>query len=181
MSDVTLRPVQPTDLPIFFQHQLDPDANWMAAFTRKDPTDEAAFYTHWAKIQADAGILNRTILADGQVAGHIASFDWSGELELTYWLGREFWGRRIGDGGVAPLPGRAAQPARYAARAASDNLGSRRVLEKCGFRLGRHRPRLRQRPRRHHRGDHLPSGERSDLLPQISHGLDTDFWVSHSN
>ncbi|MCB0015636.1 MAG: GNAT family N-acetyltransferase, partial [Anaerolineales bacterium] len=112
---------------------LDPDANWMAAFTRKDPTDEAAFYAHWAKIQADAGILNRTILVDGQVAGHIASFDWSSELELTYWLGREFWGQGLATAALRLFL--VEQPTRpLAARAASDNAGSRRVLEKCGFR-----------------------------------------------
>ena len=133
MTEVTLRPVKPTDLPIFFQHQLDPDANWMAAFTRKEPADEAAFYAHWAKIQADDGILNRTILADEEVAGHIASFAWSGELELTYWLGRRFWGRGLATAALRLFL--VEQPARpLSARAASDNIGSRRVLEKCGFR-----------------------------------------------
>jgi hypothetical protein len=33
-----LRVVVEDDLPIFFEQQLDPDANLMAAFTAKDPT-----------------------------------------------------------------------------------------------------------------------------------------------
>ena len=35
-SSIVLREVMMSDLPIFFDQQLDPEANWMAAFTRKD-------------------------------------------------------------------------------------------------------------------------------------------------
>lgn len=42
--DVTLRPVGEDDVPILFEHQLDPVANQMAAFTAKDPTDKDAFF-----------------------------------------------------------------------------------------------------------------------------------------
>ena len=43
MSRVTLREVQPADLPFFFEHQRDPVAVRMAAFTAADPDDRAAF------------------------------------------------------------------------------------------------------------------------------------------
>ena len=33
-----LRNVVNDDLPIFFEHQLDQEANYLAAFTAKDPT-----------------------------------------------------------------------------------------------------------------------------------------------
>jgi hypothetical protein len=33
---VTLRAVSPDDLPTFYEQQLDPAANWMAAFTGED-------------------------------------------------------------------------------------------------------------------------------------------------
>nr|MBA2396964.1 hypothetical protein [Ktedonobacteraceae bacterium] len=49
-ADVLLRDVMMSDLPIFFDQQLDPDANHMAAFTVKDPSDRDAFMTRWAKI-----------------------------------------------------------------------------------------------------------------------------------
>jgi RimJ/RimL family protein N-acetyltransferase len=130
---VALRPVEDADLGRFFAHMQDPEALRMAAFTPKDPADRAAFDAHWRRILGDAAILNRTILADGAVAGHVASFLMEGGREVTYWIDRALWGR-----GVATAALRAfleVDPIRpLHARAAKDNLGSLRVLEKCGFR-----------------------------------------------
>jgi len=55
-SDIQLHDVTETDLPVFFQQQLDPAANIMAAFTAKDPTDRAAFTAKWKKVLADKAI-----------------------------------------------------------------------------------------------------------------------------
>ncbi len=71
--NLTLRPVIDADLPLFFEHQLDPIASHMAAFTRKDPKDRAAFDTHWSKIRSSPDITIRTILLDNTVAGHVAT------------------------------------------------------------------------------------------------------------
>src|SRR5437588_593288 len=46
---IVLRDVTMSDLPIFFNQQLDPEANRMAAFTTKDPTDRDAFMARWAR------------------------------------------------------------------------------------------------------------------------------------
>lgn len=129
---LTLRAVADADLPIFFTHQLDAAAVHMAAFTAKDPADRAAFDAHWARIRADPANLTFTILADGQVAGHIASFVGFGEREITYWLGREFWGRGLATAALqAFLKLELTRP--LFGRAVADNLGSLRVLQKCGF------------------------------------------------
>ena len=57
-SGIVLRDVLMSDLPIFFDQQLDPEANWMAAFTRKDPANRDAFMSHWTKIlQNEAGTI----------------------------------------------------------------------------------------------------------------------------
>jgi hypothetical protein len=56
-TNVQLRDVTEDDLPLFFEQQLDPTANYMAAFTGKDPTDREAFMAHWARILGDEGIL----------------------------------------------------------------------------------------------------------------------------
>jgi hypothetical protein len=48
-NDILLRNATEDDLPIFFEQQLDSDANYMAAFTARDPTDRDAFTAHWAK------------------------------------------------------------------------------------------------------------------------------------
>jgi RimJ/RimL family protein N-acetyltransferase len=132
--EVALRPVTDADLPIFFEQQLDPEANYMAAFTAGDPSGRADFDAHWARIRADPTITPRTILAAGQVAGHIASFTRDGDAEVTYWLGKPFWGRGIATTALAAfLPLIPTRP--LYARVAKDNPGSLRVLQKCGFHI----------------------------------------------
>ena len=42
MNDLKLRPSTAEDIAIFFEYQLDEEANHMAAFTAKDPTDKQA-------------------------------------------------------------------------------------------------------------------------------------------
>jgi len=73
-GDVTLRDVEETDLPTFFEYESDLPAVYMAAFTAKNPADRSAFDAHWKRILGDKTIVNRTILFDGHVAGSIASF-----------------------------------------------------------------------------------------------------------
>ena len=131
---VTLREVAPSDLPIFFEQQLDPAANHMAAFTRGDPADREAFDAHWARILGDDAVTAKTILCDARVAGHIASFERSGEPEVTYWIGREYWGRGVATQALRALLGDL-EPRPLYARVAEDNAASIRVLQKCGFRI----------------------------------------------
>jgi RimJ/RimL family protein N-acetyltransferase len=132
--DVLLRDVSENDLPILFDQQRDPVANQMAAFTAKDPEDRAAFMAKWAKILGDDSLTKKTILFGGQVAGTVSAFvaPWSGQLEVTYWIGREFWGKGIATQALALFLSSVKTRPLYA-RAAKDNLGSIRVLEKCGF------------------------------------------------
>jgi RimJ/RimL family protein N-acetyltransferase len=130
---VRLRDVMKSDLPLFFEHQLDPDANRMAAFTVEDPSDRAAFEARWARILADDSITKKTILFEEQVAGHIvAGFEQFGKPSVSYWLGRAFWGRGIATRALSALLTLVETRPLYA-RAARDNVGSIRVLEKCGF------------------------------------------------
>jgi len=129
---IRLRTVRNTDLPIFFEQQLDPQANDMAAFTSKNATDRDAFDAHWAKITADAGIVVRTILFGNKVAGYILHHSWLGNPEVTYWLGREFWGQGIASDALKLFLREQDLRPLYA-RVAKDNLASRRVLEKNGF------------------------------------------------
>jgi RimJ/RimL family protein N-acetyltransferase len=133
-SDILLREVTEADLVIFFEQQKDPAANWMAAFTAKDPTDWAAFAAKWAKILGDDTVTAKTIVCGGRVAGSIGSFvaPWSGQREVTYWLGRDYWGRGVATTALAAFVEGLAERPLYA-RAAADNIASIRVLEKCGF------------------------------------------------
>src|SRR5258708_39221039 len=68
---VVLREVVDSELPIFFEHQRDPEAVRMAAFPSRD---HDAFMTHWAKLRREPSNIIRTIVCDGQVAGNIGSW-----------------------------------------------------------------------------------------------------------
>ena len=133
MTDgVSLRNVVDSDLPTIFDQQRDPVANHMAGFTRDDPSDREAFMNHWAKILNDEKVTLRTILVAGQVAGHIARFERSGIPEVTYWIGRQYWGRGVASTALTLFLDHNTERPLYA-RAAKDNLASIRVLEKSGF------------------------------------------------
>lgn len=126
---IQLRDVLETDLPIFFEQQLDPEAAQMAAFPARN---REAFMTHWNRIMADESVLIKTILFDGNVAGNIVSFIQLGEREVGYWLGREYWGKGIATQALEQFL-RLIETRPLYAHVAKHNLGSRRVLEKCGF------------------------------------------------
>jgi RimJ/RimL family protein N-acetyltransferase len=131
---VTLREVRDDDLPLLFEQWADPVAAHMAAFTAPGHMDRDAFARRWARLRADASVLNRAILVDGDVAGTIGSWGDDGEREVTYWIGRSYWGRGVATAALTALL--AVDRSRpLHARVASDNLASRRVLEKCGFRV----------------------------------------------
>ena len=131
-NGVILRDTTEDDLPIFFEQQLDSDANYMAAFTAKDPTDKDAFTAHWAKILGDDTKINKTILLNEQVAGYVACFEQFGEPEVSYWIGKEYWGKGIATKALSDFLGYVMVRPLYA-RVAKDNIASIRVLEKCGF------------------------------------------------
>lgn len=128
-----LRDVVADDLPVFFQQQLDPDANHMAAFTAKDPADYAAFLAHWRRILSDPTVLMKTIVVDNQIAGSVSSYEEGGVAEITYWLGKAYWGQGIATHALTEFLAKVHTLRPLRARVAKDNLASLRVLEKCGF------------------------------------------------
>jgi RimJ/RimL family protein N-acetyltransferase len=131
--ELLLRDVVNDDLPIFFEQQLNKEANYMAAFTAKDPTNQEAFTAHWLRNLANETTINKTIVFDGQVAGSVASYEYEGRPEVTYWLGKEYWGKGIATWALKEFLSRYNKTRPIYARVAKDNPGSRRVLEKCGF------------------------------------------------
>ena len=134
-NELLLRNVVTDDLPIFFEYQLDQEANTMAAFTAKDPTDREAFMAHWHRILADERNIIQTIIFNGQVAGSVSSYEEEGKPEVTYWLGKDYWGKGIATRALKEFLAQKNQVRPIYARVAKDNLRSRRVLEKCGFKI----------------------------------------------
>ncbi len=129
VNQVQLRDVTDYDLPILFEYQRDPEANAMSAIPARD---ENTFSTHWKKILSDPTNILKTIVYDGQVAGSIVSFGMAGEREVGYWIGREFWGKGIATQALSDFLTLDSTRPLYA-YVAKHNIGSLRVLEKCGF------------------------------------------------
>ena len=131
---VTLRPVQASDLDALFRQMGDPESVRMAAFTPEDPDDRQWFDAHMARVMASPEITHRAITWRGDLVGSIASFVVEGQTEVTYWIDRAAWGRGIASQALALLLEEVRIRPLHA-RAASDNAGSLRVLEKAGFRV----------------------------------------------
>ena len=129
-EDVRLRAVEDQDVDVFFDHQNDPEATEMAAFPSRD---KDRFAAHWAKIRADDTTMQRTIVADGKVAGYIGSWQQDGQHLLGYWVGREYWGRGVATKALERLLDEVSVRPLHA-HVAVHNASSIRVLQKCGFR-----------------------------------------------
>ena len=127
--EVIIRDVVETDLPIFYEQQLDPEATAMAAFPARD---REPFMAHWVKILANESGIHKTVLFNDQVAGNIVCWEQDGEREVGYWIGKEFWGKGIATKALAEFLNQVKiRP--IIAHVAKHNIASRRVLEKCGF------------------------------------------------
>lgn len=129
-DNIQLRDVIESDLPIFYEQQLDPEATQMAAFPSRN---EEAFMSHWRdKVLANNSVRVKTILFNGEVAGNIVCFKQLGEREVGYWLGKEFWGKGIATRALEEFLKTIETRPLYA-HVAKHNMRSKRVLEKCGF------------------------------------------------
>jgi RimJ/RimL family protein N-acetyltransferase len=131
---LVLREVEDRDLDVLFEHWTDREAIRMAAFTPADPDDRGAFDARWARLRRDRDTTNRVVETEGRVVGQIASFELDGQREVTYWIGRQDWGRGIATRALQQFLTTIELTRPLYARAASDNAGSTRVLEKCALR-----------------------------------------------
>ena len=124
-----LRDAEPSDVDVFFEHQSDPESAAMAVFPARD---REAVDAHWRRLLADHSLVTRTIVADGAVAGNIGCWTQDGLRLVGYWVGRDFWGRGLATTALAELAAEIPERPLHAWVAAT-NVGSIRVLEKCGF------------------------------------------------
>lgn len=119
----------PTDIPLFFAHQQDPEARRIAAVAVRD---REPFEAHWAGIMRDETAIARTILVGEQVAANVQCFGPAAEREVGYWIARAYWGRGIATHAVSAFLSVVLERPLHA-HVAEHNLASTRVLEKCGF------------------------------------------------
>lgn len=68
----------------------------------------------------------------GESRGEYGCWEQDGRLLVGYWVGREFWGRGLATAALAELVTEIPERPLHA-WVASSNVGSIRVLEKCGF------------------------------------------------
>src|SRR3954453_24133118 len=94
-GQLVLREIEDRDLGVLFEHSIEREAIRMAAFTSPEGDARTGSERRGARLRSDDSTTNRVVEIDGRVVGHIASFDLDGQLEITYWIGREDWGRGI--------------------------------------------------------------------------------------
>lgn len=127
---IALREVVEEDLEVFYREQLDEDAVRMAAFAARD---RDAHMEHWHKILRDESVVVRTILQGDVVAGNVVVWrEDSGNRAVGYWIVKSFWGKGIATDALSRFLG-IVDVRPLHAHVAKHNIGSIRVLEKCGF------------------------------------------------
>lgn len=129
---ITLTETEKEELNTFFQFQLDKEANFLAAFTAKDPTDKIAYIEKYSKHLADPTIHMRTIKVNDVIVGSIAKFMMKGEAGITYWIDKKYWGQGIATTALKNFL-KMEQIRPIYGHVAFDNYASQKVLEKCGF------------------------------------------------
>lgn len=130
--EVVLRDLTEADIPTLFEVQLDETAQHLAAFVGAAARDEDAYLATFRRAIADSEIVSKVAEVDGGIVGSCAAFPMDGDLEITYWIRRDLWGRGIATAAVAALLDEVTARPIYA-RVVEDNLGSVRVLEHNGF------------------------------------------------
>jgi [ribosomal protein S5]-alanine N-acetyltransferase len=129
---ITLSKTEPVELETLFQFQCDREAVYLAAFTPADPNDKTFYIERYTRFLADPTINMRTIKLNEEIVGSVSKFVMEGDAEITYWIDRKYWGQGIATAALREFL-RAEKIRPLYARVAFDNVGSQKVLEKCGF------------------------------------------------
>lgn len=130
--NITLTKTEANDLNTFFEYQLDEEANYLAAFTAKDPNDKKAYIEKYSKFLDDPSINFQTIKVNDEIVGSISKFVIENDAEISYWIDKKYWGKGIATAALNELL-KMEQIRPIFGRVAFDNYGSQKVLEKCGF------------------------------------------------
>lgn len=127
---VVLRDLTEDDIEVLYAHQADPEASAMAAFPSRD---RQAFEAHVReRVLGNESAVKKAIVVDGVVAGNIGSWTEEGRWLISYWIGHEFWGRGVATEALGQFVNLVATRPLHA-YVAEHNLGSIKVLERCGF------------------------------------------------
>ena len=92
-------------------------------------------------MEADDTRCPYAITCEGALAGCVSYWPCDeGGIEVGYWLGTAYWGRGVASSALQQLLALESFPAdqRVIAKVMAGNIGSERVLQKCGFRFVAH-------------------------------------------
>ena len=129
---VTLRRLDDIDLDVLFAWERDPRAVQIAAFTRADPSDRAAFDAHYQRILNDPTVTLCAVDDDNGLVGTVASFMMEGAREVSYWIDPARWGEGLASAALGEfLRVEVTRP--LLASVAQHNIGSAKVLTRNGF------------------------------------------------
>ena len=130
--NLILQKTTASDLETLFIFQADNKSNQMAAFTSETPDDKDAYLEKWTKIIHNSSINMQTVFLGDKIVGSVLHFDMMDETNVSYWIGREYWGKGIATQALQ-LFLKTVQKRPLVGRVAFDNVGSQKVLEKCHF------------------------------------------------
>ena len=129
-----LREVRDEDLPLLFEQWADPSRGTHGRVYGARAHGSARIRASLAEARAEETVLDRVVVVDGDVAGTIGSW-------VTHTSARSRTGSAAPTGGKGIATDaldaflRVDRTRPLHAHVASDNVASRRVLEKCGFRV----------------------------------------------
>ncbi len=72
--NIELKRTAEKDLNTFFTFQLNEEANYLAAFTSKNPGNKIAYLQKWTKLLINSTINIRTIYWQNRITGNIAKY-----------------------------------------------------------------------------------------------------------
>lgn len=127
---ITLREVVQADIDAFYEFQSDPAARAMVAF---GPPDREAHAAYWRSLSSDTDAVSQAVEVDGALGGSVICYQREGRRYVAYSVRRDFWGRGLATEALRLFVGELTERPLYAWVVLS-NVGSRRVLEKTGFR-----------------------------------------------
>lgn len=129
---VALKETELSDLEQLFIYQADEEAAHMAAFVNENWNDKEAYLAKWKKLLSDGKVNIRSIMLDDKVIGSVSTWWLMDELQISYGIGKEYWNKGITTHALqqflSVIPDRP-----LFGRVAYDNIGSAKILEKCGF------------------------------------------------
>ena len=127
-----LRKTTQQDPETLFIFQTNPEGTQMTAFTSENPSDKSAYLKKWSARIERTDVFMQTTRVEERIVGSVVHFNMMGETNVSYWIDREFWGKGIATEALQKFIQKTDSSPLFA-RVAFDNIGSQRVLEKCGF------------------------------------------------